>query len=243
MNPVKDEDVKGKSADTETEVESPKDAATDKSTKDNATENTAPAGKKSLGQKEIIPFEWKLIGESAGCFLTLFKAIELEEVEAQMERVRKEGYYKNLKILANTDKIVQSKTGLKVKNELADSKKNSKTTTATKSPKSANPISVIKISMRASVKKNIEAAKKKAKKTKAAAKKKTAKKKTVKKKTTAKKAAKSKTATKKKKTVKKSTAKSKATKKSTSSKKKARVAKKSKTATPAKKTSSKKKKK
>ena len=42
-----------------------------------------PAGKKTLGQKEVIPFEWKLIGDAEGYSLTLFKAIEREEVEAQ----------------------------------------------------------------------------------------------------------------------------------------------------------------
>ena len=63
------------------------------------TPGVAPATKKPLGTKEVIPFEWKLIGESEGMILTLFKAVDRAEVEAQMERVQREGYYTNLRIL------------------------------------------------------------------------------------------------------------------------------------------------
>ncbi|MCG3130940.1 MAG: hypothetical protein FLDDKLPJ_01714 [Phycisphaerae bacterium] len=58
-----------------------------------------PSGRRSIGAKEIIPFAWKLVGRSDGMTLTLFKAIEREEVEAQLERSVREGYYTDLKIL------------------------------------------------------------------------------------------------------------------------------------------------
>jgi aconitate hydratase len=42
-------------------------------------------------------------------FLTLFKAVDQAEVEAQYERVRKEGYYTNLRVLKAAAKIKQVK--------------------------------------------------------------------------------------------------------------------------------------
>ena len=71
--------------------------------------STPPPAKKPLGAKEVIPFAWKLVGESQGMILTLFKAIERAEVEAQLQRVAKEGYYINLRILEADAKIVQPK--------------------------------------------------------------------------------------------------------------------------------------
>ena len=47
---------------------------------------------RSSTAKEVIPFEWKLIGESEGFALTLFKSIEREDVDAQFERVQRDGY-------------------------------------------------------------------------------------------------------------------------------------------------------
>lgn len=58
-----------------------------------------PSGRRSIGAKEVIPFAWKLVGRSDGMTLTLFKAIERDEVEAQLERSVREGYYTDLKIL------------------------------------------------------------------------------------------------------------------------------------------------
>ena len=68
-----------------------------------------PGGKKPLGAKEVPRFEWKLLGESHGMILTLFKAVDRTEVEAQLERVRKEGYYTHLRIVEADMKIKQPK--------------------------------------------------------------------------------------------------------------------------------------
>ncbi len=68
----------------------------------------APA-RRQLGVKEPIVFKWKLVGTSEDVILTLFKAVEREEVEAQLDRVRKDGYYTDLRILENDVKIVQPK--------------------------------------------------------------------------------------------------------------------------------------
>lgn len=80
----------------------------------------AQTGRRPPGAKEVIPFEWKLIGEANGLALTLFKAIEREDVEAQLERVQREGYYGNLRILGNTEKVKQPaspKSGKAVRKE------------------------------------------------------------------------------------------------------------------------------
>jgi hypothetical protein len=68
----------------------------------------APA-RRQLGSKEPIVFKWKLLGTSGDYILTLFKAVEREDVEAQLERVRKDGYYADLRIVENDYKIVQPK--------------------------------------------------------------------------------------------------------------------------------------
>lgn len=73
------------------------------------TEAAKPGGKKPLGAKEVPRFEWKLLGESHGMILTLFKAVDRTEVEAQLERVRKEGYYTHLRIVEADMKIKQPK--------------------------------------------------------------------------------------------------------------------------------------
>jgi len=64
-------------------------------------------GRKSLGVKEPIIFKWKIIGHSAGMNLTLFKSVEREEVEAQLERLTRDGYYTNLQILEASAKVEQ----------------------------------------------------------------------------------------------------------------------------------------
>lgn len=73
-----------------------------------AAPGAAPA-RKALGVKEVIPFRWKLIGKSSGFTITLFKAVEREDVEAQLERLQKEGYYTELQIVDNNMKIEQTK--------------------------------------------------------------------------------------------------------------------------------------
>ncbi len=65
------------------------------------------AGKRALGVKEPIIFKWKLVGTSNNMTLTLFKAVEREDVEAQFERTQREGYYTDLKILEADEKVDQ----------------------------------------------------------------------------------------------------------------------------------------
>ena len=62
-------------------------------------------GRRAPGAKEVIPFAWKLIGTSGDLTVTLFKAIEKVEVEAQLERLRRDGYYRNLTVL-DVDAVV-----------------------------------------------------------------------------------------------------------------------------------------
>ena len=71
---------------------------------------TAPApGKKSLGPKEPPPFVWKLVGRSGHNILTLFKAAEREDADAQLARLSREGYYKDLNILDINAAVKQPK--------------------------------------------------------------------------------------------------------------------------------------
>lgn len=64
-------------------------------------------GRKSLGVKEPIVFKWKVIGRSGSMFVTLFKSVEREEVEAQLERLTRDGYYTHLQILEASAKVEQ----------------------------------------------------------------------------------------------------------------------------------------
>ncbi len=64
-------------------------------------------GKRALGVKEPIIFKWKLIGTSHNMALTLFKSVEREEAEAQLDRLQKDGYYTELKILEAEAKVEQ----------------------------------------------------------------------------------------------------------------------------------------
>ncbi|MFH1110598.1 MAG: hypothetical protein V1790_15575 [Planctomycetota bacterium] len=64
-------------------------------------------GKRALGVKEPIIFKWKLIGTSQNMTLTLFKSVEREEAEAQLDRLQKDGYYTELKILEAETKVEQ----------------------------------------------------------------------------------------------------------------------------------------
>lgn len=69
----------------------------------------APGVKRQLGVKEPIIFKWKILGASEGVILTLFKSVEREEADAQIERLGKEGYYKDLRIVDANEKVVQPK--------------------------------------------------------------------------------------------------------------------------------------
>lgn len=68
----------------------------------------AASPRRGPGTKDVPPFQWKLIGDCTGFSMTLFKSVEREEVEAQLERVRKENYYGNLRILDVNEKVRQS---------------------------------------------------------------------------------------------------------------------------------------
>ena len=64
-------------------------------------------GRKSLGVKEPIVFMWKIVGRSGHMNVTLFKSVEREEVETQIERLTRDGYYTHLQILEATAKVEQ----------------------------------------------------------------------------------------------------------------------------------------
>ncbi len=66
--------------------------------------------KRSIGVKEVIPFAWKLLGDACdGMTMTLYKAVEREEVEAHLERSTRDGHYENLRIVAADELVVQPK--------------------------------------------------------------------------------------------------------------------------------------
>ena len=201
------------------------------------------SAKKSPGTKEVIAFKWKLVGESYGVALTLFKAIERPDVEAQLTRVDREGYYKNLRILEADEKVKQpsgrdvramalagAKTELKVEKKPRRAAKrkasaSARPTTTRLTPKKVKVAKTAKASKPAKPAKPAKAAKK-AKAVKAAKASKSAKKPKVGKKPKATKAAKPKKAAKakaakrsKKATSKKSTS-AKSTKKRSTKKKK-----------------------
>ena len=178
--------------DVEVEVE---DAAADEEKEEVAVEAAAPEAevaattptKKPLGVKEVIPFKWKLVGGSAGMILTLFKAVELEDVEAQLERLSKEGYYKDLRIMDVNEKIDQPKQTVRAREKVRAAaksekdEKDRKAEAAAKAPRAARS-EPVRISRSASnpapvAKSTAKSSKAKSGKTKPAAKKKAAKKK------------------------------------------------------------------
>ena len=70
--------------------------------------------KRSIGAKEPIVFKWKLLGNSNGVILTLFKAVEREEIEGHYERVAREGYYVDLRIVDIDEKVIQTKPAVPI---------------------------------------------------------------------------------------------------------------------------------
>ena len=74
-------------------------------------QKTPPArvtvARRGPGTKEVIPFCWRLIGESDGFILTLFKSVDRDEAEAQLKRARADGYYVNLRVVDVNEKIKQ----------------------------------------------------------------------------------------------------------------------------------------
>jgi len=74
------------------------------------TDKAAPTVRRGMAAKEVIPFAWKLVGYSCGTAVTLFKAVERDDVEVQLLRVQRDGYYKDLKVLDVNTKVVQPAT-------------------------------------------------------------------------------------------------------------------------------------
>ena len=111
----------------------------------------APVPKKPIGVKEVPAFEWKLVGLSCGVRVTLFKAVERPDVEAQLGRLRKDGYYKELEILDNDAKVTQPKsattkkaTKAKAKPTPAKKKTSETASTAAKAKKKPAPARKVK---------------------------------------------------------------------------------------------------
>lgn len=184
----------------------------------------ATAKKSAMGAKEVPAFQWKLLGTANYATLTLFKSVERDDAEAQLERVHKDGYYKDLKIVDIDAKVAQPKqpAALRKKAEARAKKEanEAKKAAAKSKKKTARPAATIKISTRPSVKKAKAAAKAKAKAKAKTTAKKAAKKAAPKKKKAAAKTAKksAKASPKKKAASKKSTAKKAAAKKTTAKK-------------------------
>lgn len=104
VTPAKMKSKKGK----ETEVEDPKSAAKGEVAEVAPAADAAPTPpKRSVGPKEQPPFEWKVIGESYGAIVTLFKSIEREDADAQLDRLERDGYYTNLRIVEAKEVIKQ----------------------------------------------------------------------------------------------------------------------------------------
>ena len=98
------------------------------------------AAKRSIGPKEPIPFKWKIVGMADRYILTLFKSVEREDADAQLDRLTKEGYYTDLRITDINEKIEQpvqkeTKKAKAAKKELAE--KPEKTDRTVKSAKGA----------------------------------------------------------------------------------------------------------
>lgn len=73
-----------------------------------AAPSSSPSSRKGSGAKELPAFKWKIIGESGSVILTLFKSIEREEAETQLDRLSREGYYQDLRIVDIDHPIKQS---------------------------------------------------------------------------------------------------------------------------------------
>ncbi|MCB9850026.1 MAG: hypothetical protein H6817_04905 [Phycisphaerales bacterium] len=78
----------------------------------------SPAPRRAPGQKEVIPFEWKVCGYSPdGHTLTLFKSVEKADSEAQLTRLTNEGYYEGLKLYAVDDPVPESPKAKKLRQD------------------------------------------------------------------------------------------------------------------------------
>ena len=68
------------------------------------------AAKRVLGAKEPIVFKWKVVGTAQGTVVTLYKSVEREEADGHAERLGKEGYYRDVRVLEASATIVQQTT-------------------------------------------------------------------------------------------------------------------------------------
>jgi hypothetical protein len=165
--------AKGKDKEKDPELDEP--IAEEEEAPPVADEAAPPSVKRSIGAKEPIIFKWKLLGTSDGVILTLFKAVEREEIEAHLERVTKEGIYTDLRIVEAGEKVVQTKSAIPVLHKPIEkpapggkSKKPAKP-----APKKDKPVRVVRVTTtHAAKKKTAPAPAKKTKKAPATAKKK-----------------------------------------------------------------------
>ena len=98
---------------TESATTSPPNAPENKVGQQGAAPRPGPR-RGAPGAKEVPAFKWKLMGRSGDMFLTLFKAVEREEVEAQLERLGKDSYYRDLRIL-DADTVVPQSPSVRAK--------------------------------------------------------------------------------------------------------------------------------
>lgn len=75
-----------------------------------------PSPRRAPGQKEVIPFAFKVCGYSFdGHTLTLFKSVERTDCEAQLARLQAEGYYENLGVYGINDPVPESPAARKLR--------------------------------------------------------------------------------------------------------------------------------
>lgn len=98
-----------------------------------------PGAKRSMGAKEPIPFKWKIIGSSGRFILTLFKSVEREDADAQIERLQKDGYYTNLRVVDINEKIEQPPSPKESKKSIAKPDKFEKSAKSDRTPEKAEP--------------------------------------------------------------------------------------------------------
>lgn len=117
------------------------------------------AKKSPLGAKEVPPFEWKLLGTVNYATLTLFKSVDRADSEAQLERVQRDGYYKDLRIVGVNDKVVQPKLPAAMRKKaaaLAKKAAGASGKSARKSTKAARQSNTIKIVLKKVDKKSVK---------------------------------------------------------------------------------------
>ncbi|UCC31042.1 MAG: hypothetical protein JSU86_01950 [Phycisphaerales bacterium] len=131
-------------------------------------QKTPPArvavARKGPGTKEVIPFSWRLVGESDGFILTLFKSVDRDEAEAQLKRARADGYYVNLRVVDINEKIRQpasakAAVGAKTTAKSGKPKTTAKVAKAKKAPTKAVTKAVTKAAASSKSAKSVKSAK------------------------------------------------------------------------------------